>query len=783
MRCNKVAGLIIIFLFVLSTVVFALTADEYYQRGIGKYLTGDFDGALQELKEALKIDPNHKKAKELLPTVLKSKREAEARREKAARKAREAAREREEKIARHQELGRAYYRKGELYKAIEEFKHVLALDPQDTLAKEYIQKTEKKIKEIEKAEAQAAENERKIVQYYALGEEHYRGGRYLEALDEWDRVLALVPKHTGVEGHLAGMKRSYLAGKLTPKVAERFIQVIAQRRSEKEAKSLTQERTRIEAQMKARKAREVKEAKIREYALKGKALYGEDKYQEAIMEFKRIVALEPEHSEAINYIARAQEAIREAERRIEAKKKEIGTHYKGGEDYYNKGRYQEALSEFQAILTINPKHAEAKGYIKKIQIAMVQKERGQEEKERKIATHYRLGETYYKGARYQEALSEFKAILTLEPKHREASKYLVKTEEAIKERKEAQREVVRRKIQEKRAREIASHYGLGETYYKAEQYRDAMEEFKKILTIDPEHKGAAKYIERAQESLKRSEEERLLAEKKAKEKERERKISRHYNSGAEYYKEDDLIGASEEFKKILDLDPEHKGAKKYLACIRDKLRKAITEAGSYYTRGIAYYERGEYKKAISQWEKVLTLDPTHERAGQYIKKAQEKLREIVKAEKALERKAKARERERKIAEYYRRGYNLYRAGDLKGAATEFRRVIRLAPRHKKAREYLTKAQEELRYRERKVPKEEVTPPRRMIPEEIGTPSRRGPVDEAEVARLYNQGLIEYGDGHIARAIEKWEQVLKLDPNHVKALKNIIRAKEELRKQR
>jgi len=49
--------------------------------------------------------------------------------------------------------------------------------------------------------------------------------------------------------------------------------------------------------------------------------------------------------------------------------------------------------------------------------------------------------------------------------------------------------------------------------------------------------------------------------------------------------------------------------------------------GNYFNDAVKFYEKGEYKKAIEQWEKVLELDPEHSESKRLIRQAEEKLNE------------------------------------------------------------------------------------------------------------------------------------------------------------
>ena len=47
--------------------------------------------------------------------------------------------------------------------------------------------------------------------------------------------------------------------------------------------------------------------------------------------------------------------------------------------------------------------------------------------------------------------------------------------------------------------------------------------------------------------------------------------------------------------------------------------------------------------------------------------------------------------------------------------------------------------------------------------------------------IYTEGLKEYTVGNLKKAISLWEKAVKLDPENVKAVKSLERAREEIKK--
>ncbi|MFH1957436.1 MAG: PorV/PorQ family protein [bacterium] len=114
---------------------------------------------------------------------------------------------------------------------------------------------------------------------------------------------------------------------------------------------------------------------------------------------------------------------------------------------------------------------------------------------------------------------------------------------------------------------------------------------------------------------KKAEKERLKrekAEEKIKAKEEKERLKQQRNKEAEK-------GAENLLKEEKADEKTAKEQKK-----EEKKKALMTE---YYNKGTEYYQKGDYKKAIKEWEKVLELDPSHKASKEVIEKARKKLEE------------------------------------------------------------------------------------------------------------------------------------------------------------
>jgi len=144
-------------------------------------------------------------------------------------------------------------------------------------------------------------------------------------------------------------------------------------------------------------------------------------------------------------------------------------------------------------------------------------------------------------------------------------------EEAKKEAElEAKEEKAKRIAREKaraKQHEIRAQYKLARTYYKNKKYQEAIEEFEKVLALNPEHRRAHWYIARSQRKIVRAEERaRIEAEKRE-------EAEEHFRAGKSKYLLGDLEGAIDELRTTLKLDPVHQRAGQLLTIILQEEKK------------------------------------------------------------------------------------------------------------------------------------------------------------------------------------------------------------------
>lgn len=148
--------------------------------------------------------------------------------------------------------------------------------------------------------------------------------------------------------------------------------------------------------------------------------------------------------------------------------KKLSQSLKKGKQHYAKKKYDDAITEFKNCISIDPDQEEAKKYL-----ALAQKQKKQKEN---IGKFFYLGKKSLNERNFVKAKSCFGAVLKLEPENSDAGRYL---QLADKEEK------------------IAEHFSKGVKSYNAENYEKTIAHFREVLKLDSGHAEAKKYIEMA----------------------------------------------------------------------------------------------------------------------------------------------------------------------------------------------------------------------------------------------------------------------------------------------
>ncbi|MBE0481321.1 MAG: tetratricopeptide repeat protein [Dehalococcoidia bacterium] len=162
--------------------------------------------------------------------------------------------------------------------------------------------------------------------------------------------------------------------------------------------------------------------------------------------------------------------------------------------------------------------------------------------------------------------------------------------------------------------------------------------------------------------------------------ERATAIQTHLEQGKIYFAEGNIVQAKAAFEIVLSLNPDHAEAQDYLNRVEVRRAQLIE---SYSAEARRYNQAKNYVRAIQSWQQVLALDPNSTAAKNGIVEAQQ----ATTAAKTPEKPAKPAVSEAEIDRLYRQGVTLFTSERYDEALNVFKQVLAHNPNHVGAKEY------------------------------------------------------------------------------------------------
>ncbi|MFH1353233.1 MAG: PorV/PorQ family protein [bacterium] len=232
------------------------------------------------------------------------------------------------------------------------------------------------------------------------------------------------------------------------------------------------------------------------------------------------------------------------------------------------------------------------------------------------------------------------------------------------------------------AGEVMRHYRIGEKYFQEDRLLLAYVEFRNVAELNPAHEGAGEYIAKVKKMFS---ETKTIEDRKK----RESELAEQFEKAKKFFDSGKMIDAKTAFETVLSLDPENKKAPGYIEKINGALEEARSQmADDLFTQGSAYYDKKMYEEAIKNWEKTLEINPQHKEAKRYLELARKKSEED-KAKKEEDKKQK------ELEHYYNKGVSMFKKEQWGQAQAAFQWVFKTEPQYKEAKEYLGKIETEL----------------------------------------------------------------------------------------
>src|SRR6187397_1134040 len=228
------------------------------------------------------------------------------------------------------------------------------------------------------------------------------------------------------------------------------------------------------------------QAVVRTRFANGLDRFNEKNWLAAREEWKAILAVDPQHQGASDYLAQTQKQIDE----------QVAIHMARASQLERDNRLTEAIGEWNNVQQYNPDDAQAKAAITRLRarIESMSQDYSATQRKLRIVTLYNDALQMYNDGKYQDAMKNLSELLQLQPDHADARKL----------QSLAKRRSTPLTDQEKsRIREL---YLSGMQYFSKDEYAKAISVWEKILEIDPTNTSVQRSIDEAKERLRKVQE-------------------------------------------------------------------------------------------------------------------------------------------------------------------------------------------------------------------------------------------------------------------------------------
>lgn len=222
-------------------------------------------------------------------------------------------------------------------------------------------------------------------------------------------------------------------------------------------------------------------------------------------------------------------------------------------------------------------------------------------------------------------------------------------------------------------------------------------------------------------------------------------VRTRFANGLDRFNEKNWLAAREEWKAILAVDPQHQGARDYLA----QTQKRIDDQVAVHVARANQLERdNRLTEAIGEWNNVQQYNPDDADAKAAVTRIRSRIESMSQDYSATQRKLRT-------VTLYNDALQMYNDGKYQDAMKNLNELLQLQPDHADAKKLLSLAKR-----------------------------RSTPLTDAEKARireLYLSGMQSFSKDEYAKAISVWEKILEIDPTNTSVQRSIDEAKERLRK--
>lgn len=305
--------------------------------------------------------------------------------------------------------------------------------------------------------------------------------------------------------------------------------------------------------------------------------------------------------------AREQRRLLEQDRRIQQIfTKRIADHVNAAERYRQEGAPTKALDELKIALEYDPTNAGVAETLAVVERSILKEEENRMksvENAALINQHFRLGLDYYSKADYILARAEWRNVLELDPNNEKAGEYLTKTEEKLKG--------------------LANQHRLQALELEGKgQLAASLSEWNMVRTLDPASTEAKNASNRINSRLDEMGKDYTAASKRL-------QVMELFDNAMKSFGDGQYAEAARQLGELLRLDPTHQEGRKLLMRTQRRMTpltdRQKQQVRALYIEGMKFFTKNEYAKAVEQWRKILDIDPDNESVMKNIEEAEKRL--------------------------------------------------------------------------------------------------------------------------------------------------------------
>ncbi len=311
-------------------------------------------------------------------------------------------------------------------------------------------------------------------------------------------------------------------------------------------------------------------------------------------------------------------------------------------EYEAAGSFSLALEQYQKVLVIDQTHHEAQAETARLEERAAEEARARGERERldreksaQVASLVERATALQAEAKFDDARAVLEQAKVLSPES----------------------EFLKTKL-------VESHLAGGD-YFKSRNGERARAAYQQALALDPENAAARRGLSGMDESRRASQQ-------------REKRVEELTERGLAQLRAEDYQKAYASFSEVLKLDSQNARARE----LRDQASHLLdAKLGPMYDEGVRLYNAGELAAAMTQFQRILDLNPDHAATKAFMADALEKVRS-------------------EAVDIYKRAYIYEGLGKLRDARELYRQCLALLPNPRE--EYHQKAQQRIAELDRKL---------------------------------------------------------------------------------